>query len=74
MTEKASKASKGIMYGVLLFLMFALLIAISAGICIGILWLIFLCFGWEYNPLYGVGLWLIFVLINWFLKDTSKNN
>lgn len=62
----------GVVYYALLVFMFAVILAMSIGFCVGMLWLIFLCFGLEYNPLYGVGLWLVFVLINRSLKIVSN--
>lgn len=63
---------KGVAYYTLLVFMVAVILAVSIGFCVGMLWLIFLCFGLEYNPLYGVGLWLVFVLINRSLKIVSN--
>lgn len=62
----------GVVYYTLLVFMVAVILAVSIGFCVGMLWLIFLCFGLEYNPLYGVGLWLVFVLINRSLKIVSN--
>ena len=62
----------GALYYVLFVFMFVAVLAVSIGFCVGMLWLIFLCFGLEYNPLYGVGLWLVFVLINRSLKIFSN--
>lgn len=68
MNDKETSA----LYYVILVCMFAVILAVSIGFCVGMLWLIFLCFGLEYNPLYGVGLWLVFVLINRSLKIVSN--
>lgn len=68
MNDKETSA----LYYVIFISMLAVILAVSIGFCVGMLWLIFLCFDLEYNPLYGVGLWLVFVLINRSLKIVSN--
>ena len=53
---------------VLIFiLLFILGYVISWGITIGTIWLISLCFSWEFDLLIATGIWLILCLIWGFI-------
>ncbi len=50
----------------------ALLYAISWSICIGIIYLICLCFSWKFSVLTATGVWLIFCLIKGAFSTGKK--
>lgn len=45
-----------------------ILIVISWVGCVGLLWLIFLCFGLDFTARIGTGIWLVIIFINTSLK------
>lgn len=62
------------------FLTFALVIAVlfvaafaSWGICALFVWLISLCFGFEFTWLVATGVWLALLLVSIFLKGNRSN-
>lgn len=50
----------------------AMLVA-SYGICCGLLLLISMCFGFDFSIKVTTGIWLVFVLVNFFLGK-EKNS
>ena len=51
----------------------ALILAVSWAITIGVIWLICLCFSWEFNLLIATGVWLILVLLSSVFGGRSKS-
>lgn len=50
----------------------AILYAMSWVICIGLMYLICLCFSWKFSILVATGIWLIICLINGVFSTGSK--
>lgn len=50
----------------------ALLYAISWAICTGLIYLICLCFSWEFSVLTATGIWLVICLINGAFSSGKK--
>lgn len=53
-------------------LMLACVYAISWAICTGLIYLICLCFSWEFSVLIATGIWLVFILIKGALSTSDK--
>lgn len=51
----------------------ALILAVSWAITIGTIWLICLCFSWEFNLLIATGVWLILMLLSSVFGGRSKS-
>ena len=58
----------------ILFALFiiAFALALSWGVTIGIIYLICLCFSWEFSLVGATGIWLIGCLIYWFIPKGGK--
>jgi hypothetical protein len=51
----------------------ALILVVSWAITIGVIWLICLCFSWEFNLLIATGIWLILMLLSSVFGGRSKS-
>lgn len=38
-----------------------------------VVWLIFLCLGWEFNFLIGTAVWLVAMLLRWIFSAARNN-
>lgn len=71
--DKVTKVQNGIGTCALIVLLLILALAASWGFTAFIVWLITLCFGWEFNFLYATGVWLILWLLGGGIKiNTGK--
>lgn len=60
-------------FSVILFILIILVIlAMSWGITVGVVYLICLCFGLKFNLLIGTGIWLIMFLLTSIFKNNSN--
>lgn len=51
----------------------ALVLGLEWGVTCGILYLITLCFGWEFKLITATGIWLIIVILRSIFKNNSSN-
>lgn len=56
-----------------LVLLVIIVLVASWGLTNLIVWLIFLCFGWEFSLLVGTGIWLVLLLIKSVLPSSVKS-
>jgi hypothetical protein len=56
-----------------LVLLVIIVLVASWGLTNLIVWLIFLCFGWEFSLLVGTGIWLVLLLIKSVLPSNVKS-
>ena len=53
-------------------LLTALILALSWGLSVGILYLICLCFSWTFDLLIATGIWLVLTLVGSFFKSAGR--
>lgn len=71
--DKVTRVQNGIGTCALIVLLLIIALAVSWGFTAFIVWLITLCFGWEFNFLYATGVWLILWLLGGGIKiNTGK--
>lgn len=71
--EAAKDMFKAIVALVTVVVVLALVAAASWGICAVFVWLISLCFGFEFTWLIATGVWLSLMLASTFLKGHKTN-
>ncbi len=59
-------------YYLITALLFLGIIALSWGVTALLVWLICLCFSWEFNFLIATGVWLIYLFIKSLFDKTKK--
>ena len=57
---------------IVLVLAFVPVIALSYGITAGLLWLVCLCFGWEWSWQSSLGVWLMLVVLKAVVGRSDK--
>ncbi len=55
-------------------LIFVAILAISWGFTIGIIALICLCFGWQFNLLIATGVWLVIILLRGIISAAKSDS
>ena len=60
------------MTALLVILLTALVIALSWGVSVGIIYLVCLCFSWSFDLLIATGIWLVLTLVGSFFKSTGR--
>lgn len=53
-------------------LLTALVVALSWGISVGIIYLVCLCFSWSFDLLIATGIWLVLTLVGSFFRSTGR--
>lgn len=53
-------------------LLTALVVALSWGISVGIIYLVCLCFSWSFDLLIATGIWLVLTLVDSFFRSTGR--
>lgn len=53
-------------------LLTALVITLSWGVSVGIIYLVCLCFSWSFDLLIATGIWLVLTLVGPFFKSTGR--
>ena len=53
-------------------LLTALVITLSWGVSVGIIYLVCLCFSWSFDLLTATGIWLVLTLVGSFFKSTGR--
>ena len=60
------------MTALFVILLTALVLALSWGISVGIIYLVCLCFSWSFDLLIATGIWLVLTLVGPFFKSTGR--
>lgn len=53
-------------------LLTALVVALSWGVSVGIIYLVCLCFSWAFDLLIATGIWLVLTLVGSFFRSTGR--
>ena len=69
--NKITEGVGSIIIGVLIFVA---ILAISWGFTIGIIALICLCFGWQFNLLIATGIWLVIILLRGIISAAKPDS
>lgn len=60
------------MTALLAILLTALVVALSWGLSVGIIYLVCLCFSWSFDLLIATGIWLVLTLVGSFFRSTGR--
>ena len=69
-----NKITEGVGSIIIGALIFVAILAISWGFTIGIIALICLCFGWQFNLLIATGIWLVIILLRGIISVAKPDS
>ena len=74
MMKLLNKIANGVGSIIIGILIFIVIIAMSWGITIGLIALICLCFGWQFNLLIATGVWLVIILLRSIISAAKSDS
>lgn len=73
-TTILEKIGEGVFITVGTIFLVALLLALDWAITVGIVYLIFKCFGWHFTLLIATGVWLIITFVGFIIKGNRERS